>query len=186
MQCNVFMLSYRGYGNSQGTPTEKGLRLDAQAGLDYILSHDVLSKSKLILYGQSLGGAVALDLASRHPDKMSALILENTFLSIPKMIPAVLPALAPFSVFCMQKWNSERAITLVPPSVPMLFLSGLQDEVVPCSHMERLHEIASDPKTGGNCSNRFLKKFPNGTHNDTFLRSGYWTAVLQFVQSVQQ
>lgn len=79
----------------------------------------------------------------------------------PKMIPAVLPALAPLSVFCVQKWNSERSLALVPPATPMLFLSGLQDEVVPCAHMERLHEIAS----ARSCSNRFLKKFPEGTHS---------------------
>ncbi|EJD43450.1 alpha/beta-hydrolase [Auricularia subglabra TFB-10046 SS5] len=181
-RCNVFMLSYRGYGHSGGTPNEKGIRLDAQTALDYILKHDLLAQTRLILYGQSLGGAVSIDLASRNPDKVAALILENTFLSIPKMIPAVLPALAPFTVFCWQKWNSEKSITLIPTSTPMLFLSGLEDEVVPCTHMKRLHEIATEHLEDK--SIRLFREFAAGTHNDTFLQSGYWGEIQRFIQSL--
>lgn len=55
MRCNVVMLSYRGYGKSEGSPSEKGIKLDAQASLDFILSHPILEKTKVFLYGQSIG-----------------------------------------------------------------------------------------------------------------------------------
>ncbi|KAJ3114823.1 hypothetical protein HK100_001541 [Physocladia obscura] len=63
---NVFMLSYRGYGLSDGTPSEKGLKIDAQTALDWILNHPELGSTKIIVYGQSIGGAVAIDLAARY------------------------------------------------------------------------------------------------------------------------
>lgn len=87
--CNILMLEYRGYGLSTGTPNEKGLNIDAQAGLDYIRTRKDLANTKIVLYGQSLGGAVVINLAQRngHVGDIKALILENTFTSIPKLIP---------------------------------------------------------------------------------------------------
>ncbi|CAG8845549.1 25382_t:CDS:2, partial [Racocetra persica] len=70
------------YGRSEGTPTEKGLRIDAQAALNYIKKNEVFKDTKLIIYGQSLGGAVAIDLVSRYEEQIDALIIENTFLSV--------------------------------------------------------------------------------------------------------
>jgi len=89
LNCNVFMLQYRGYGRSTGNPTEKGINIDAQTGLDYIRQHADLKSTRLVLYGQSLGGAVAIALAARNQAnaEITAIILENTFLSIQKMIP---------------------------------------------------------------------------------------------------
>lgn len=89
LYCNVFMLQYRGYGLSTGNPNEAGITIDAQTGLDYILSRDDLKNTKIVLYGQSLGGAVSIKLAASNKDKenIAAMILENTFLSIRKMIP---------------------------------------------------------------------------------------------------
>ena len=69
--CNIFMLSYRGYGLSEGTPNEEGIRIDAQETLDYLTHHPDIDPRKIVLYGQSIGGAVALDLASRNSDKVS-------------------------------------------------------------------------------------------------------------------
>lgn len=88
--CNVLMLQYRGYGFSTGTPNEKGLMIDAQTGLDYIRQRSELRGSRIVLYGQSIGGAVAIALAARNlkQDDISGIILENTFLSIRKLIPA--------------------------------------------------------------------------------------------------
>jgi fermentation-respiration switch protein FrsA (DUF1100 family) len=82
------MLQYRGYGLSTGTPNEKGLAIDAQTGLDYIRSRAELKGSKVIIYGQSLGGAVAIGLAAKNEGKgIAGIILENTFTSIRKLIP---------------------------------------------------------------------------------------------------
>lgn len=100
--CHVLMVQYRGYGLSTGKPDEKGLTLDAQAGLDYIRFDEELRNTKVVVYGQSLGGAVGTGLAVKAQreikegeekftdqpgGEIAGLILENTFLSIKKMIP---------------------------------------------------------------------------------------------------
>jgi len=72
MHCNVFIISYRGYGASSRRPTEKGIKIDSRAGLDYLLSHDDTKDQPIILYGQSLGGAVAVDLAADRQNQVKA------------------------------------------------------------------------------------------------------------------
>ena len=84
---NILMLQYRGYGLSTGSPNEKGLTVDAQCGLDFIKRRNDLKDTKVVLYGQSLGGAVSAKLAVSNEEAISAIILENTFLSIRKLIP---------------------------------------------------------------------------------------------------
>ena len=87
--CNVLMLEYRGYGMSTGTPDEKGLMIDAQTGLDYIRTAKETKDGKIVIYGQSIGGAVAIQLAAKNQEEgdVIGLILENTFTSIRKLIP---------------------------------------------------------------------------------------------------
>jgi fermentation-respiration switch protein FrsA (DUF1100 family) len=89
LRCNVLMLQYRGYGLSTGTPNEKGLMVDAQTGLDYIRHRPELRGTKIVLYGQSIGGAVAIGLAARNvkDDDVAGIMLENTFTSMRKLIP---------------------------------------------------------------------------------------------------
>lgn len=89
LNCNVLMVQYRGYGLSTGNPNEKGLLIDSQTGLDYFRQRDDLKRTKLVIYGQSLGGAVGISLVARNQasEDISGMILENTFLSITKMIP---------------------------------------------------------------------------------------------------
>lgn len=86
---NVLMVEYRGYGKSTGTPNEKGLNIDAQAALDFMRQNEELKGSNIIVYGQSLGGAVAIQLVARNQKAMDikGLVLENTFTSIRKLIP---------------------------------------------------------------------------------------------------
>ncbi|EAU87012.2 BEM46 family protein [Coprinopsis cinerea okayama7 len=155
MRCNVFMMSYRGYGLSEGSPSEKGLQIDAQTALDYLTGDPVFSKTPIILYGQSIGGAVSIDLASRNPSKIAALILENTFTSLPNLIPHALPALSSVSFLCHQKWDSINKIPLIPATTPILMLSGMLDEIVPKEHMRALWEAVAKRgekkgKNGGN------------------------------------
>lgn len=87
--CNVLMLQYRGYGRSTGTPDEKGLKIDAQTGLDFLRSNGELKSKNIIVYGQSLGGAVGINLVAENQEQgdIAGLILENTFTSIRKLIP---------------------------------------------------------------------------------------------------
>ncbi|KLO19099.1 alpha/beta-hydrolase [Schizopora paradoxa] len=111
VKCNVVMLSPRGYGNSEGSPCMKGFQRDADAALDYIIAHPRLGHAPIILYGQSLGGAVAIDLAARRGESISALIVENTFTSLRLLVRDMLPIFKPFAPF-LKAWNS---LSCFPP-----------------------------------------------------------------------
>jgi fermentation-respiration switch protein FrsA (DUF1100 family) len=89
LRCNILMLQYRGYGLSSGNPNEKGLMIDAQTGLDYIRQRQELRNTKIVVYGQSIGGAVAIGLVARNQKQgdIAGVVLENTFTSLKKLIP---------------------------------------------------------------------------------------------------
>ncbi|KAI8903522.1 Alpha/Beta hydrolase protein [Gorgonomyces haynaldii] len=173
---NVFMLSYRGYGQSEGTPNEQGLMLDVQAAYEFIKSHPELKHTKLVVYGQSIGGAAAIYCASHF--QVDALVVENTFTNLPNLIPSVMPVLKYLTWLCHQKWPSIDRIKLV--SCPTLFLSGLKDELVPPSHMRALYKQAND---AGKSKTRW-ESFQNGTHNDTCIQDGYFECIIRFVQEI--
>lgn len=126
------MLEYRGYGLSTGTPNEKGLAIDAQTALDFIRQREDMRSNNIVVYGQSLGGAVSIDLVAKNKGTgdIKGLILENTFLSIAKMIPSVMPLAKYLTPLCHEYWKSEEALPKIT-DIPILFLSGLQDEIVP-------------------------------------------------------
>lgn len=132
MGCNVLMLQYRGYGRSTGVPNEKGLTIDAQTGLDYIRQHSELRRTKIVIYGQSLGGAVGVGLATKNQAEgdIAGIILENTFISIRKLIPSAFPPARFLAPLCHQVWPTEDMLPQLR-EIPILFLSGLQDEIVP-------------------------------------------------------
>ncbi|KAJ3104779.1 hypothetical protein HDU97_008847 [Phlyctochytrium planicorne] len=192
LQCNIFMLSYRGYGLSEGEPSEKGIKVDAQTALDWITNHSEFGKTKVIVYGQSIGGAVAIDLVRRNPSKISALIVENTFLSIPKLIPHVMPVASYFTFLCHQVWDSETAIAQIPDTVPIQFLSGKKDELIPQKHMLELAEIArkarreKNEKAGDASMSIRFDEFPNGMHNDTCIQEGYFEKIETFWRALLQ
>ncbi|SPO00891.1 related to S.pombe Bem46 protein [Cephalotrichum gorgonifer] len=178
--CNVFMLEYRGYGLSTGDPDESGIYLDAQTALDYLRTRAETSSHKLVIYGQSLGGAVAIRLVAKNQDadNIIGLILENTFLSMRKLIPAVIPMAKYVTLLCHQVWPSE---TLMPQitKVPILFLSGLQDELIPPSHMRQLYDLSKAPS-------KTWKALPGGDHNSSVLEEGYFEAVAEFVTGLSR
>lgn len=130
--CNVFMLEYRGYGLSTGEPEEAGIMIDAQTALDYLRNRAETRSHRLVVYGQSLGGAVGTKLVAKNQADgyIVGLILENTFLSMRKLIPSVIPPAKYLTMLCHQVWPSENHIASIT-EVPILFLSGLQDEIVP-------------------------------------------------------
>jgi pimeloyl-ACP methyl ester carboxylesterase len=88
--CSVFMLEYRGYGLSTGSPDEVGLMIDAQTAYDYIRSRAETRDNDVVVFGQSLGGAVSVQLVAKNQNdkRLVGLILENTFLSMRKLIPS--------------------------------------------------------------------------------------------------
>ncbi|CAI4050908.1 hypothetical protein SUVZ_14G0150 [Saccharomyces uvarum] len=171
---SVFIYSYRGYGNSEGSPGEQGLKLDADCVMSHLSTDPFHAKRKLVLYGRSLGGANALYIASKFRNLCDGVILENTFLSIRKVIPYIFPLLKRFTVLCHEIWNSESLMGSCSPETPFLFLSGLKDEIVPPFHMRKLYEACPS-------ANKKIFEFPLGSHNDTIIQDGYWDIVREFL-----
>ncbi|KAL1979013.1 hypothetical protein VTN96DRAFT_7428 [Rasamsonia emersonii] len=173
--CNVLMLEYRGYGLSTGVPNETGLKIDAQTALDYIRQRPETKRTKILVYGQSLGGAVAINLVANNQEQgdIAGLILENTFLCIRKMIPAVFPPARFLARLCHQYWPSEDILPKIT-EVPILFLSGLKDEIVPPSHMSELYALCKSPQ-------KVWRELPNGGHNDSVAEPGYFEHIHSFV-----
>ncbi|KIW03345.1 uncharacterized protein PV09_05554 [Verruconis gallopava] len=176
--CNVLMLQYRGYGRSTGTPNEKGLNIDAQTALDWIRSNQALRSKKIVVYGQSLGGAVGINLVAKNQEQgdIAGLILENTFTSIRKLIPSAFPPARFLAPLCHQVWPSDEVMPHIH-DVPVLFLSGLQDEIVPPSHMKTLYDC-SQTKI------KIWKDFPDGSHNDTCAEQGYFDHIDCFIRDI--
>lgn len=174
--CHVFMVEYRGYGLSTGSPHEDGLSIDGQTALDFVRNHEELRKTNIVLYGQSLGGAVAIKLLQTNEQvgDIAAVILENTFLSIRKLIPTVMPPAKYIAALCHQRWDSEQTLAKVSDKdIPVLFLSGLQDEIVPPAMMKALYDQCPTKKV--------WREFPNGDHNSTVAEPGYFDAVWEFL-----
>ncbi|KAG2456579.1 protein ABHD13 [Erpetoichthys calabaricus] len=178
LKVNVVLVDYRGYGKSDGEPSEEGLYIDSEAVLDYVMTRPDIDKTKIILFGRSLGGAVAVHLASENPHRISAIMVENTFLSIPHMASTL------FSFFPMRylplwcyknKFLSYRKITQC--RMPSLFISGLSDQLIPPVMMKQLYEL-SPSRT------KRMAIFPDGTHNDTWQCQGYFTALEQFIKEL--
>lgn len=147
LRCHVYLLSYRGYGHSKGSPSEAGLKLDAQCAMEDIIrrksSHAELSQSKIILFGQSIGSAVSFYTASKYHDIIDGIIVENAFQSLPRLLPHILPFLSWASFLCYERWDNYKSIEMIlkkRKDLPVLFLSGAKDEVVPSGHMQELFE----------------------------------------------
>ena len=182
LQCNIFIFSYRGYGHSEGAPSEAGLKMDAEAAFQYAYDHPQTSKSRMYLYGQSVGGAVAIWLARRHLDQVSHLIVKNSFLNLRKLIPKVMPLLSPLSFLCTEKWDSEAKMRCIlqekSSRKPFILLhSGLSDELVPAEHMQAFGKMLEESKE----VTYRVSLFPFGTHNDTFMQEGYYSTIQKLV-----
>ncbi|KAL2653958.1 hypothetical protein R1flu_022086 [Riccia fluitans] len=188
LNCNVFMLSYRGYGESEGFPSQGGLSMDAQATLDHLWQRTDIDPKRIVVFGRSLGGAVGSALVASNPGKVSSLIVENTFTSILDMAGVMLPILkyviggtgSPglriLNFLVRSPWNTIDIVGKVKN--PILFLSGLRDEMIPPSHMRRLFAAAQSN------ADRQLIEFPTGMHMDTWLRGGdrYWRVLQLFLE----
>lgn len=121
---NILMMDYRGFGKSTGTPSETGLQLDGEAVLEYALKHPRLKNSPIVVFGRSLGGAVSVYLAEKFPNKVAAVVVENTFLSIGAMVDILMPFLSPLKPLVLKiKWDSDNKIQHVKQ--PILFISGM-------------------------------------------------------------
>lgn len=152
----VFLPEYRGYGGNPGTPSEEGLYNDADAFYKWIKDHPDYSGNPLVVYGQSLGTGVAVDIASRvGGDGIAGLILEVPFLSVVDVVASMYPHVPFLSFFVDDKYFSDKKIGKI--TVPKLFLLAGQDEVVGVDGGKKLFALAQQPKT--------LKIYDRATHN---------------------
>ena len=154
----VFIIDYRGYGTSEGTPSEQGTYLDATAAWDYLTKDRGIPEGRIILYGESLGGAVASWLADRH--KAGALILESAFTSIGDMGKHYYPYL-PVKMLARIKYPTLEHIRNV--TCPVLVIHSKTDDIVPYTQGRKLFASALEPKS-------FLEI--SGDHNNGFMQSG--------------
>jgi hypothetical protein len=152
----LLILDYRGYGKSEGRPTERGLYEDAATGYRYLVDHGYRAE-QIIVHGESLGCAVAVDLAARHP--CAGLVLEAPFTSGADMAQSVLPVLGPL---LFRGFDAKRKIGRI--HAPLLVMSGDRDEVVPPALGRALFSAAPEPKT--------FWQIPGAGHNDIIEAAG--------------
>jgi uncharacterized protein len=138
---NVLAPEYRGFGGVPGAPTEAALQADARAAYDYLRNVRHVPPHAIVIYGWSLGAAVAVDMASRVPP--AALILEGAPASLVDLTRRRYPFF-PLRLFMRSSFDSIRKIGEIP--APILFLHSTDDEVIPISEGRRLHEAARGAK----------------------------------------
>jgi len=170
---NVLLFDYRGFGRSTGRPSLAGVVDDGVTAAKF---HDAIRPKNLpsILYGFSLGGAIAAQVLRRH--SFDGLILQSTFTSIPDLAKILWPRV-PLHLFAGDIFNSLRVIRRL--DIPMLLLHGTSDEVVPSEMGHALHDACPAPKR--------MHTVEGGLHKDLFVRDGdaiVW-AVNQFVSELQ-
>ena len=201
LDVNILAAEYRGYGNCSGTPSEAGIKEDSVAYYRFAAEHDLVDNSRIVVFGRSLGGAVAVSLTSRIEEshsspkeegnnslaslpKPAALVIENTFTSVADIAVVVLPILRPIHSilrppFLSNIWDSLHKIPLVHS--PILFFSGLQDELIPPTQMRALYQTSGNSKLNTFCT------VAHGGHNDTVLCAGedYYKVLGQFLGLLQ-
>ena len=140
-QFNVFAVDYRGYGKSEGDPSEEGLKKDAEAMLRSLHEREDVDANRIIVYGQGIGGSLAMWLATQKSTKklFQAMVIENTFTSVQDMAKSLIPGwLAPFAKLTKIKFDSLDLLKNATIEVPTLFIATAEDDVVPHEQMRRL------------------------------------------------
>jgi uncharacterized protein len=172
---SVLLIDYRGYGRSEGGfPTENSVYQDAAAMWDYLVNQRRIAPKNIFIYGHSLGGAIAIDLAVQHPDA-AALIVESSFASIRKMVdyqPQY--RFFPIDLILNNKFDSVDKVRSL--KIPVLFFHGTADRTIPHEMSEQLFAAAPEPKR--------LLLIPNAGHSNLANIAGkiYLEAVQKLIQ----
>jgi len=176
---SVLLMDYRGYGRSEGSfPTESRVYQDATTAWDYLVKQRQIQPSQIFIYGHSLGGAIAIDLAVQHPEA-AGLIVESSFTSIGDI--AKLQSrfwMFPVDLILNQRFDSISKVRSL--QVPVLFIHGTADFLVPAVMSQQLYAAAPEPK--------HLFLVPGAGHNNLAEIAGmqYLQAVQKFFQQVQR
>ncbi len=155
LRLNALLVEYRGYGRSSGSPSEKGFHLDARAALAHLADERGTPASRVALFGESLGGAVAARLAAEQP--VGAVVLMSTFTSVPDLAAELYPFLP---VRLLARYDFDSLARMPRIAAPVLMAHSPDDEIVPFAHGRRLYEAARQPKA-------FLELA--GGHNEGFI-----------------
>lgn len=175
MGFSVFLPSYRGYGKSDGAfPSEAHVYTDAETAWDYLRKNRDVDPPSIFIYGHSLGGAVAIQLALNHPDA-GGLIVEGTFTSIVELA-GLLPQyrLLPLNLIINQRFESIKKVGRL--KVPILYIHGTNDKRVPYAMTRKLYAQTASPKK--------MKLIFGGGHNNTAKVGGeeYLRTVREFIR----
>ena len=169
-EANIFIFDYRGYGESEGAPSEKGTYLDSRAVMEYLSSRSDVDSGRIVYLGHSLGAAVAVELALTQPPM--AMVLVSPFASVHDMANLTLP-FSPIGWLLRNHYDSISRIQQL--DVPVLVLHGDQDETVPINQGRKLYRAANQPK-------RF-QVLEGAAHNNTFevAPEQYWGTIEAFL-----
>lgn len=175
---SVFLIDYRGFGRSKGRfPNETRIYEDAATAWNYLVQQRKIDPSQIYIYGHSLGGAVAIDLAVKHR-QAAGLIVESTFTSVERVTAAQkLFRFFPVKLLLTQKFESINKVSNL--KMPVLFIHGINDSTVPAFMSKELYAAAPKPKE--------LILVPGADHNNVgeIAPSKYLKAVNSFIQVVE-
>lgn len=165
----VLLFDYRGYGRSDGTPGEEEVYADARASYNWLVTQKKVAAERIVFYGESLGGAIAADLASKRPCR--GLMVESSFTSIVDMGKRMFPIL-PVRLLVRHEFNSMEKMAKV--RCPVLVTHSPDDEVIPYAMGERLYAAANEPK-------RFVALVGDHNGREYFGLDSYRTAVQEIL-----
>lgn len=144
---NLFVFDYRGYGSSEGTPSREGLYQDCVAAIKYIKTRPDIDQNKLIVFGQSIGGANAITaIGNNEFTGIRGLATDSAFSTYKRVAGEHAGLLKPFAYLLIgNKWSPERYIGNIAPA-PVLIIHGTLDPVASYNHAEKLYAAAREPK----------------------------------------
>ena len=172
LNMDVVIIDYEGYGKSDGKPGEDETYRDAEAAWTWLTKEQNITPDKIVIYGRSLGGAIAIDLASKH--RHAGLVIESSFTSAGDMAKKFLWWLPFARNICIYDYNSLEKISKC--NSPKLFAHSPNDTLIPYAQGRRLFEAASEPKT-------FFEM--QGGHNDSFYSTpGYAHEIARFLNAI--
>ncbi len=142
LECGLLLIDYPGYGKSSGSPSEAGLFAAGRASLSWLADQQNTPASDVILFGKSLGGPVAVEVAQQVTVK--GVVLESTFRSFPSAVSRVIPLLPADSLIQTERFEVISKVATI--GAPLLVIHGTTDQLIPCEEGRQLYERAAEPK----------------------------------------